>query len=131
MRIVHHNTKFHVITEIPSREYFVWNIGIKHAPNGYVPFCRLDPNEPASTTKIDQDNILALLVKDDADREAIMEAASMGICDIESAVLCVNKATRNKPTSGSLDELTYKRAFTALPALKKLPWDEARAVYCG
>ena len=130
MNIKKNNTNFRVIDTIPSPEYFVWNIGTKYAPEGYIPFFRLDPNDTSGTAKIDPDNILALPVENETDRKAIMDAASVGICDIKKAVSTVNRPDADKLVPGSMDELAYTRAVTALPAFKKLPWEPERAKYC-
>ena len=124
------NTTFRVVDEVPSSVYFIWNIGSKYAPEGHIPLCRLDPREPAGTTKIDPDDLLALPVKDEADRELIMSAASAGVCDVKAAVELIESTDKDKLKPGSYDESAYDRVVAALPALKRLPWDPERTKYC-
>lgn len=58
-KIYHKGLTYKVVDSAPAG-FLIWNIG-KHAPNGYLPFCRLNMIQPFEGGRaIDVDSLMAL-----------------------------------------------------------------------
>ena len=102
---------YEVVSE-PPLGYIIWNIG-EHAPDGYLPFCRLSAIQPfAGGRCIERDTLKAL--KCDGAQE-ILDAIGFGPETSEEMKKFVKKY-KNKPYKDWICE----RMEVAIPYLEKI-----------
>ncbi len=109
---------YRIVDRVPC-SYMIWNIPKHHMPEGYLPLCRLLPNQPfPGGRSIDTDSLTA--IKTDGS-DVILEAASYGLGTLEEAESFVRN--NQDVEEGTYPYETVERAKKALPYMRQIKWD--------
>lgn len=109
--------KFLIVKEIPDSRYIVWNIGNNMA-DGYLPLCRLLPEQEDWQMNIDPSSLVAI---DMSDRPKVLaemrRAASYGVVSLETAQ---KYAFAKEPPANEIERGQRAYAKDLLPVFEEL-----------
>ena len=115
MKIEHRGHTYEIVNSIP-RGYEIWNIG-SHAPEGYLPLCRLKANQPVKGSKEIEPDTLKIIKCNDT--QLIFKASmyTPTITDMERYVKRYQNSTSNKV------QRKVNCMKQAIDILKQLNWE--------